>query len=177
MNMETANYTEFAKDINEALKAVGEKYDIDLSVKGNFTYERGPVDSVRFKIQGMNRTENGDSVDPYLAKLEKDFANYAYRYNMEGFLGASFTHHGAVYKVIGMKPRSKKQPIIVEKADGGKFKFPAGWVQDALEIERTPVDREGHGNQTALAERDENRRLHPGRPEAVRQEARRPDRA
>lgn len=137
MKMTEENFKAFRKDFAEAMKALNEKYAVDVHLKSI----RYSTNDFNAKIEVINRTENGQSVNPMIKKLEEAFVNYAFRYNLEGCLGAEFSHRGAKYKVIGMKPRSKQQPIVVEcLADGAKYKYPAGWVQDALGIERTPDD-------------------------------------
>lgn len=139
MNMTKANLDSFRKDFNEAMKALNEKYDVDVHLK-NIRYSD---DSFTSKIEVQNRGESGEKVDLTLKKLETAFCNYAYRYNLEGQLGAIFERGGSKYKIIGMKPRSKTMPIVVEKiSDGSRYKYAASSIQEALGLEVTPTD--GH---------------------------------
>lgn len=140
MNMQNNDWNKFAKDIEAALKEVGDQYGIDLRVKGNFRYSLEGTGSVAFKMEAHNRGKGGETVDPFIADLEKGFANYAYRYNLEGQLGAEFKANGASYTVIGMKPRSKTRPIVVKRKDGKMFKMTAETVQRGLGLEVTPND-------------------------------------
>lgn len=106
----------------------------------NITYTD---DSFTSKVEVINRSESGETVDPSVKKMEKAFVNYAWRYNLEGNLGAKFTVSGKEYTIIGMKPQSRKAPICATTPDckpGHFFKVPADIVQEALGIEVTPID-------------------------------------
>ena len=70
-----------------------------------------------------------------LTKEAEDFKAYAWRYAMEpSDLGREFRHDNEVYEIIGLKPRSKKYPILGRNSrDKDKvLKFPGMYVKRNL---------------------------------------------
>lgn len=147
MNFETTNYNEFYAELKAALKDLEDKHGIDFNVSGNFRYDRDNTEC-SFKMNMVNRKADGSSavedlqLNKRLANWANAFHRYAYRFDLEGNLNAEITMQGAKYKVVGLRPKAKTNNIVVEVvAEPGKYVYaPTVWVQDALGIERTPVD-------------------------------------
>ena len=70
--------------------------------------------------------------------LERDFRNYADMYHLNGSdFGRELELHGATYKIIGLKIRARKRPIIMERiSDGKRFVFTEHAIQGAIEHAR-----------------------------------------
>lgn len=135
MEINKSTLAKFRKDFAAAVADLEKEYGVDLHI-GNIKYTNSDFTT---KLNVVNRTATGESVDIATEKMKNDFSIYAYRYNLEGYLGETFEYRGMKYTIIGLKPRSKKYPIVVESSKG-RFKFAANTVQLALGIEPTPVD-------------------------------------
>ena len=66
--------------------------------------------------------------------LESDFRNYADMYHLNGSdFGRESDFNGTTYKIIGLKTRARKRPIVMERvSDGKRFVFAATNVQVAI---------------------------------------------
>lgn len=49
--------------------------------------------------------------------------------------GAEFTYKGVGHRIVGVKPKSRKYPVLTEADNGKRYKFPAHVVADALKRE------------------------------------------
>jgi len=106
--------------VNEALAAALEELGVKASI-GNMTYTG---DTVSFKTTV--------SVDGYNAD-ETEFKKGCWKYDLKpADYGRKFENNGEVFTICGLKPRSRKYPIIGRRADGKKFKFPARVVAKQL---------------------------------------------
>jgi hypothetical protein len=147
MNFATTNYNEFYKDLKEALKGVEDKYGIDFDVKGKFTYESDNSEC-RFKMVAVNRKSDGSSNvedsarNQRLENWKNAFYRNAWKFDLEGQFGAEVTLKGTKYKIIGLRPKAKTNNVVVEVVSSpDKIVYaPTAWVQDALNVSRTPVD-------------------------------------
>lgn len=93
--------------LNDALKEFGLKAEL-----GNMTFRGSNVTS-KLTV----------SVESYDADKEEFRAN-CYKYGLTATdFGAEFTSQGETYKLVGIKPRSRKYPFVGERVDGKKYKF------------------------------------------------------
>jgi len=54
-----------------------------------------------------------------------EFTRQAFAYGLTGDdYGKSFTQGGESFRIVAFKPRSPKYPILAEKMDGKRYKFP-----------------------------------------------------
>ena len=88
----------------------------------------------------------GGTFDPtqYTAKLEMriegtdlrivaDFKELATIYGLDpSDLGKQFLDRGRPFTIIGLKPSSRRYPIVAEAESGKQYKFPAGTVKAGL---------------------------------------------
>lgn len=125
--------TEFNKDvcgrlgreIEEALKPLAEKHGIVIRYQGG-RYAAGQYYP---KIECAVRMADGTVETTEV----RDFKQWANAFGLEPTqLGQSFTHRGEVFKICGLKPSSKKMPVLASRKDGKTFKFGAELVAKAL---------------------------------------------
>jgi hypothetical protein len=109
----------------EALEALAA--DLGLSVeRGN-----GKFDSTSFtlKIVFSVTGEDGQARTPEV----EDFKRYAQFHGLSpDDLGRTFTANGTNYEICGLKPKSRKYPILGKTVRGAVYKFSADSVRRGL---------------------------------------------
>jgi hypothetical protein len=118
----TANLKMLEASIDEALKPVAEKYGIQIKrLGGSFS----PSD-FRVRLECAVKNEDGT----FETSERADFKLFAPTIGLSSSdLDTEFEYNEVKYKIIGMKTRSHKYPIIGERVpDGKRFKFPASAV-------------------------------------------------
>lgn len=112
--------------IEAALRAVGEAYGIDLTLgKGKYAHTNGSFTLEIGLPQGDGNVMNADSA-AYTA-------NAAYFNLKPEWLFQTVTIGPTTYKIVGLKPRSAKYPVLAENLrDGKHYKLPAAAVQRAF---------------------------------------------
>ena len=106
--------------MQKALNTVAAEHGLQITLKAG-SYE---ADGSRFttKIEALAPNASGEIV----SQEAKDFQNYATGYDLKpGDLGKVFQSNGHSYTISGMKPRSRKFPIIATRDDGKSYKFTA----------------------------------------------------
>lgn len=101
-------------DIEEALKGVGEKHGI------TFTFNNIRFSDDMFSTRLEARV--GENSDDH-AKADWDKNCWRFGLKPEDF-GKTFSYAGTSYKIVGIKPRSRKFPVIAENLAGKKYKMP-----------------------------------------------------
>lgn len=115
------NFKAFRKDFEKAVQQVESKYNLKISI-GSIRY-----DSSQFTSR-LTAVHLSDEVDP---DNKKDVQKALFEANCDKMwppipkelYGKKFTHSGTTFTVIGVKPRSKKYPIIAENKNGTSYKF------------------------------------------------------
>lgn len=118
--------------INAALAALASQHGISISV-GNASY----TDSTAvFKLNLAVKNPDGTVA----SRDREDFIQYASLYGMKPeWLGCTFQSLGKAFKIIGLAPKRRKNPIICQEARTGKnFVFPAHSIV-ALMTEGSPM--------------------------------------
>jgi len=105
--------------MNQAL-ALLEEVGVHAEV-GSMSFES---DRATVKVQISVIGEGGEVVTQEAA----DYDRYREMYDLP-MLGTEFIDGGHTYKVTGFKPRSRKYPVLVTRADGKRFKFPVATVR------------------------------------------------
>ena len=114
-SFDSSNIDTIQKDINEALTAVLAKHGISHSC-GN----------IRFNAESYS-TKLTISVGDVMDAKRAEFARHCRKFGLvpEDF-NRTFTHAGTEFTVVGIKPKSRKYPILASNNDGDVFKFPTG---------------------------------------------------
>lgn len=104
--------------LNEQLSTVADGLGVSFEI-GNARYDDSQV---TFKLTALDRAADGTVV----SQAEKDWNDYAvmYGFEVEDF-GRAFESNRTEYKICGIKPKSRKYPILGKRWDGKQFKFRA----------------------------------------------------
>ena len=115
--------------INEALKALAP--ELSDGARVTLDYGRYGDTDVTFKVNVAVPSEEGGNA---LSPAERDFTRLATTYGLKPEdLGKEFRNwSGDVFTITGLKPRSRKYPILGKRADGKVFKFAARAVVQGL---------------------------------------------
>lgn len=116
--------------IAEALSSIDfeNRHGVDVAV-GSMSYSKTNI-NVKLEVSLLDASGKAQTQERI------DFVNRA-----DWFKGLEATdldrefkdYNGTSYKIVGLKPKSRKYPILVENIDNGViFKFPAERVVDAL---------------------------------------------
>jgi hypothetical protein len=113
--------------IMDALKTIEDELGVTFT-RGNGRFDS---DSISFKITAMDRGENGEVQTPEA----KDFVYYAVSFGLKADdLGRTFRQGGETFTITGMKPRSRKYPVLATSASGKTYKFGADSVKAMLTL-------------------------------------------
>lgn len=118
-----------ASKIEEALQDLAKEFGVDIK-RGNGTFnELGTNFTLKLEISTLN--ESGEVI----TKERTDFLQLAPMFGLQSEdIDREFIHHNETYKVIGLKPRSRKAPILCQRVGTDKvFKFPETAVAKLLE--------------------------------------------
>ena len=113
-------------EMDAALKAVGDKYGITIAVGGG----KYTDSNVTFKVEAAVVNEDGQ-------KLGKDAVAFQQNARYYGLtpedLFKEFTFQGVTHQIVGLKPQSRKFPILAKNLrDGKTYKMTASSVCTAL---------------------------------------------
>lgn len=98
------------KEVEEALNIIAKKHALSFSI-GNISYDDR---SFHTKIEGAVTT-NGEGID------ETKFKRYAYKFNIPiTWYGRVFIHNNQDWKIVALKDRARKYPIIAQCNVTGK---------------------------------------------------------
>jgi len=121
--------TSFSKDsmkmlrpeLQAVLDMIKDEYGINLEI-GTISFT-----PTRFTCRLTGTTEGKEE------GVKDDFAFYAPMFGLEeDDRGKSFGFNCKMYKIIEIKPSSKKYPIICQREDGKRFKFSSQMVRTGL---------------------------------------------
>ena len=102
-------------EMEAALKAIANKYGVEVSL-GNTSFTEANFTT---KFQVATIAEGGVT----MSKEAIDFNRYKTTMGINMELGNEFEHNGKTYTIIGLKPRSKKYPILAKCSDGKTYKL------------------------------------------------------
>lgn len=124
MNLAEINFKEFRNDVLNALAAVAEKYDCEVTM-GNIKYDMASIDAtLYFKAKG----DNGESAEE--AEFKRLCENYGFKpedYN------AYVTLDDKVYRFVGFNPRARKNHCIIKDINDKQFICPIEAVRRGLD--------------------------------------------
>ena len=118
--------------ITTALKDVGEKYGVVLTL-GNATYD---LKTGTFKLNVGSLTDDGF----VMTKEASDYKSLAIAYQLNpNWLFATFQANGETYRVVGLKTRATKTPVLVTKtSDGRTYRVSADFLRNRAEENNLP---------------------------------------
>lgn len=113
----------FTADAEKALEAVAKKHGVQVSYKSaRFTSANA---TMKFEIATIGKDGTAKTQEA------TDFERYAEQLGFNpSDLGSTFSWQGKTYMIVGLKPRSRKAPVVVESTiDGKRFKMPVDMVK------------------------------------------------
>lgn len=126
MEFTKQDFTLLRSDLSEALKPLGEKYDIDFTLGNNISCRDL---TFSFKLSGAKRTKDGQSVDVAKEEFIKHCGQYDLKpedYHAECHIRGE---QEQTYRIVGINPKARKNCIIVErKSDGMRYAYPRYFV-------------------------------------------------
>lgn len=115
------------EEIDAALAAITKKHGVSMSI-GKISFSAQQCSTTLSMVAACN---TGEAQNPEKVNWDK----YAELFGLsKDDFGKTFQDGGKTYKVDGVAPRSTRFPIIVEREDGQRFKFPESRVKLALSI-------------------------------------------
>ena len=117
----------FREKFGKTLDEFGEQEDVTIEM-GNISYSNN-IFNVRLKVTIAGDAEEAARLQ-FIDVLESNpylFSDKDHTLVPEDY-GVEFTCFSNHYKLVGLKPRSTKYPLVVEKdgKDGKRFKLPLG---------------------------------------------------
>lgn len=121
-------------DIMLALAAVAEKHGITIE------YGNGSFNPTTYNLRlAMSATPAGSNKDPiHVREFKANCALYGFA---GADLGRAFLCNGRGFTVAGLKPSSRRYPILGER-NGKLYKFDAAMVRELLKSQGRPQPKE-----------------------------------
>jgi len=114
------NIRQINSELEAALKQVAEKYGLEVKLGST----RFTGDNFTTKVQVATVAEGGIT----MSKEATDFNRYKTILGINMDLGQEFQRSGKTFTIVGLKPRSKKYPILAKCSDGKTYKLPVDLV-------------------------------------------------
>jgi len=113
------NLNQLRADLDTAFASIREKYGITISL-GNISYAPDKATSKLTMIATGDSTNVNDPNAARLAASQADFKRYAKSFGLkpEQF-GTIFKFGRDSYKLVGLKPRAGKRPILAQQVQNG----------------------------------------------------------
>ena len=128
--MDRVKAKQIRKYLEEMFDKVEKEIEEELNIKfkvGNISYSN---EYATIKLEASDIGENGEA----LSKEAISFQKLAEFYGLKASdLGKTFKVMGNTYKIVGLKPRSKKYPILVQKGNS-TYKMDVETIQRALGV-------------------------------------------
>ncbi len=118
------NLKNLRADVDAAMGNIASKYGIAIRL-GNISFlPEKATGKVEFVV--TNNTSDGTSVNPREAVMKPDFKRYAHAFGLKPEqYGVIFIFGQERYKLVGLKPRAPKLPVIATNiANGTSYKLP-----------------------------------------------------
>ena len=123
--LDRATVAYIRQHLETALKPLAEKLGVAMDL-GRCTFE---VSNCRFQLKIAVRDCNGQAV----TEEAESFKHSAKLFGLEpADLGKEFNHQGQPYTICGLRPTSRKYPVIARAGNGKSYKFPCRAVLEAL---------------------------------------------
>lgn len=117
MTIDTTTLQAFRKDFEQAVKDLEAKYEIKLKL-GNISYTS---EKFSCKLEAVSIEEGQEGKSVTLIQAEKDWNSYCGLYDLDKeMLGKTIKVKGDPYKILGLMPKRRKFPILVEDKKGNQ---------------------------------------------------------
>ena len=114
------NIRQINSEIESAIKSIAEKYGLEVKLGST----RFTNSNFTTKLQVATVGEGGIT----MSKEATDFNRYKTILGINMELGQEFQRSGKTFTIVGLKPRSKKYPILAKCSDGKTYKLPVDLV-------------------------------------------------
>ena len=133
--MDRGKAKEIRAFLNELFEKAEKKAERELKVRfsiGSISFGSDNA-SVKVSVSDVVVSGRGENKQVEVKTKEAmDFKRYAPMFDLEADdFGKTFNMRGKEYKIVGLKPRSKKYPVLAE-ADGKVYKVPVDMVNTYL---------------------------------------------
>ena len=119
----STQFKDFRNEVNNALKAIAEKYDVNLTA-GSISYNENKFTC---KLEGKAKEVNGMSFE------QAEFEKWCIYYGMKPeHYKKQFSYGGERYELVGFKPKAKKYSVLAKRTDGKIYKMPVEIVKFAI---------------------------------------------
>ena len=118
------NLAQLRPALQQRLSEVGEEFGIAISL-GSMSFS-GTETTARLKMIAVgDNAKEGESIEDSKARIE--FEENAWRFDLKPeHFGQVVTIRGETFEIVGIKPRSRKYPVLGKsKANGSVYKLPA----------------------------------------------------
>lgn len=117
----TSACKEFSEAAEVALAELCHEFGVTMTTKG------GRFDATLYNPRWTFTVLNAESGIP------ADFSRYAVMFGLApADYGRTFVSAGTSYKIVGLNMKAPRYPILAERGDGKRFKFPADIVKRLL---------------------------------------------
>lgn len=146
-NMKQEQIKVIQQDLKAAFAAVGEKHRISIAM-GSLTYN-----DLYFTcpIKGRFLDAKGSTEEADKAEWDAYCGKFGLKADM---FGQVFTIAGKTYKIIGIKPKARKYPVVGQVGSGGKYVFSAFDVLIAMGSKMTFKKIEGPAEKQMITAED-----------------------
>lgn len=131
MSLSKAKVQQISQEMKTALKEIAQKHGLDVNI-GNIGYNCTKF-STKLTVSVLGNHGENQEAD------KKEFELYAPRFGIKpSAFGKTFDLSGKQATVIGIKPRAKKYPVIVETTTG-KYKVNTIMLPNSLTTKETAL--------------------------------------
>jgi hypothetical protein len=123
LNKPTVKY--IGKRLRAAVKPLAEELGVTMDV-GNCTFQ---ASNCRFQLKVAVLDPNGQPVTEEMECFKTNAKLFGFE---PDDLGKEFSFQGQSYTICGLKPKSRKYPVIARSGNGKNYKFACRAVLEAL---------------------------------------------
>ena len=139
MEITRNNLRAFREDFNNTLKSLQEDYEVTIDM-GNITY--GGL-GFHFKVDVTSGNRQEAERNKFIEALKRNSWKYpAFDEDSYGKV-VKLGYNKDTYRIVGIKPRSRKYPIVVlRESDEKRYKYTYEAVLRSILVDRTKVSTE-----------------------------------
>ena len=128
MNMTRDKARELAEDMLAALQSVATKHGVQIKDKGGKFDPNGGSATFKFEAAFLNDQGQAETAE------RKEYKLFAVNLGLKPeWLDQTFRFNSADYKIVGLRTRRSKNPVLVQRQpDGRTFVFSHDYVKSAM---------------------------------------------